>query len=182
MTMNRRRALLLAGAAAATVTGLQTAAPGVAEAAQSGWRWCLKCASLWRPGLPYNACPGGGAHSATRSWSYQLKVEADGGPGQPEWRMCVDCQALWWRGGGNRGRCSGAVSGHNEVGWRTISPRYTLETATHHSGGAGQPDWRFCSNCQVLVYNPTGTNSAGRCASRGPHFTGGSWNYRLKHL
>jgi hypothetical protein len=181
--LSRRRAILLAGASAAAVAGLEVAAAAPARAAQSGWRWCLQCASLWRPGLPYTACPvGGGRGHVGRSWNYVLKVETDGGPGQREWRMCTNCQALWWRGDGNHGNCSGAVLGHNEVGWGVISPRYVLETSTSHSGGTGQIDWKYCSNCHVLVHNHTGTNSVGRCASGGPHYTGGSWNYRLKYV
>jgi hypothetical protein len=182
--LNRRRALLLAGASAAAVAGLGLVAPAPALAVQTGWRWCRQCASLWRPGLPYTACPVGGGlgHSTVGSGNYLLKAEADGGPGQAEWRLCTNCQAFWWRGNGNTGRCSGASLGHNEVGWGTISPRYLPETASSNTGGRGQTNWRFCSNCKVLVYNPTGTNSAGRCASGGAHYTGGSWNYRLKFI
>ncbi|MFI7600022.1 hypothetical protein [Actinoplanes sp. NPDC049681] len=179
--LSRRRAMLLAGATAAALAGLEAAVPTPALAAQSGWRWCLQCGSLWRPGLPYNACPAGGAHVA-RSWNYVLKVESEGGPGQPEWRLCANCQALWWRGNGNTGQCSGAPMGHNEVGWGTISPRYVLETATANTGGTGQANWRYCSNCHVMVYNDTGTNSAGRCAAGGRHYTGGSWNFRIKYV
>jgi len=179
MGLNRRRALLLAGTSAA-VAGIDVAAPTPAQAVQTGWRWCRQCASLWRPGLPYTACPVGGGHSSVGSGNYLVKVEAGGGPGQAQWRLCTNCQAFWWRGNGHTGRCSGGPLGHNESGWGTISPRYRLETASNNTGGNGQSDWKYCSNCHVLVHNPTGTNAVGRCASLWTHDTGDSRNYRLK--
>jgi len=169
--MKMRRALLLAAAAALP-----------APATRTGWRWCHRCASLWRPGLPHKACPAGQGlgHSSVGSGNYLLKVETDGGPGQAQWRLCTNCQAFWWRGNGHAGRCAGSPLGHNEAGLGTISPRYLLETASVNTGGNGQSHWKYCCNCHVLVHNPTGTNSVGRCASLWTHDTTDSRNYRLK--
>jgi hypothetical protein len=160
------------------------AAPEPAQAAQIGWRWCYKCGSLWRPDtVPVSVCPAEGHHSG-RSWNYQLKVEADGGPGVKEWRQCTNCAALWWRGDGNRFTCprGGRIEGHNEVGWGKISPPYLLETTASNSGGQAQANWKRCSMCNTLVHNDTDFDWVGRCAGGGQHYTGGAnLNYRLRY-
>jgi hypothetical protein len=51
--------------------------------AQSNWRWCAKCGSLWHPSsaVPSGVCPAGGAHTSQGSGDYALLNDSSGSIG-----------------------------------------------------------------------------------------------------
>ena len=135
--------------------------------AQTNWRWCQKCQSLWfAANASTGACPAGKGHDQSESGNYVIVVNDPTAPGQNNWQWCNKCQALTYVGNGVAGRCpSGGEHDHNGSG------NYVLNSE------GGQDNWRWCNKCQALTY--AGNGVAGRCSAGGEHDHNGSGNYSL---
>lgn len=177
MELTRRGAIRLAGVAGLAVASgavLAVAPASVAQAAQSGWRWCQQCQGLWFAGNPsHGACPASTAgHSFAGSGNYTLDVEGD--PfvdGQSGWVWCNQCQGLWYALNSTRGACPASTAGHAIAG----STSYSLDV----NSGSGQANWRWCRQCQGMWFS--GNAVSGRCPAPGTarHSLSGSGNYHL---
>lgn len=84
---------------------------------------------------------------------------------QGGWRACYKCALLYHEGG--PGLCAADGRPHE----RGASGNYHLPHTRSRHGG--QPDWRWCKDCQGLFHAPSGT---GRCPGGGGHDVGGT-NY-----
>lgn len=140
---------------------------------QTNWRWCRNCQALVWGGNPTpGKCPAGGQHDRTGSGNYALQANAQAAPGwQDSWRWCNKCQSLCYAGSSNPGPCAAGTT-HDYSG----SGAYLLSIDAKNDSGEVQPDWRWCSKCQQLIYGPV---SASSCAGGGTHDTSGSGSYRL---
>lgn len=100
------------------------------------------------------------------------------------WGTCTRCRILWFTGNGTRGGCpAGDIfdGGHHYLGidWMV---------KTFEDGGAGQPGWEWCGQCQALWF--FGNSTFGACPSprdgRPGHWnigaTGGSALYVLEDI
>jgi hypothetical protein len=150
------RSGLLAGAGVATVGAASAVLTGTAKAAtpepQSGWGYCIYCATMWWvPGRSNSACVGSnspnGEHnygagnynysiyngpgynqntSPQGNWTYCSDFGLTGTYPQPYWRWCTQCHLLFWSGAGSRN--AGAC------------PKFPPSPSTPHQGGSTNYD------------------------------------------
>jgi len=92
---------------------------------------------------------------------------------QNGWRWCRQCQGLWFGGNPTLGVCPATgTAGHSFVG----SGNYTVPTLDDFFHG--QEGWFWCTRCEGLYYNLSGTT--GNCpAGPGGHDRGDSDEYAL---
>jgi hypothetical protein len=187
------RSGLLAGAGVATVGAASAVLTGTAKAAtpepQSGWGYCIYCATMWWvPGRSNSACVGSNSPNGEHNYgagNYNYSIY--NGPGynqntspQGNWTYCSDCQGLFWGQSGsfcagNRNGLTGDIEPH-AVGSNT---NYNLDFGL--TGTYPQPYWRWCTQCHLLFWSGAGSRNAGACpkfppSPSTPH-QGGSTNY-----
>lgn len=177
----RRMFLTRAVGATAGLVGLAVTVPGRAQAApvvpaagtaQSNWRFCPRCYSMFFYGYPDNGrCPAGGAHSA-QGYNFVLPYGGVETPtAQSYWRFCPKCYSMHFEYYGP-GPCP-AGGGHTEQGFVFVLPHDIAATAT------SQSNWRFCQKCTVMFYY--GYPDNGVCAAGGAHSAQG-FNFVLPHV
>jgi len=127
---------------------------GPASTQQPGWRYCVKCASLFY-------CPSGtsagrctydnGLHELS-GFEFYLPNREEGAAdssGQPDWHFCGNCNGLCYAPGFARTGSCPAGGTHNPMGWTFVLPN-NVQGATD---ATGQADWRFCAYCNGLFYD-----------------------------
>ena len=88
--------------------------------AQSSWRFCNKCHTLFFDGYPQKGvCAGGGGHTAA-GFVFVLPHDiAVRGPNQGMWRYCNKCHIQFYNGNAGKGRCP-AGGGHVAQGYSFV--------------------------------------------------------------
>ena len=136
---------------------------------QDNWRMCVNCRGLVFAGNPAKGpCPAGGQHAPAMDTDYAL-VQNDAAfpnnppPGQSNWQWCKNCQGLSFAGFPDQGACPAAAGAkHDHSG----SGDYVI--VIDDPAVPGTSNWRWCSQCEGLVFPGPGDN-AGRCPAGGPH-------------
>lgn len=128
---------------------------------QDGWRWCVRCQSLFYGGHSSGRCPAGGAHDRANSYNYVLAHDVAIPDGQNGWRWCQRCQTLF-RAGQGAGSCP-AGGGHDP------GPSWDYVLTRDVPLAGGQDGWRWCSRCAALYYAGAG---GGQCPA--PAAAGGT--------
>jgi hypothetical protein len=98
-------------------------------------------------------------------WNFILPNDEQGATaitGQPDWRFCGRCGGLFWAPNGST---AGSVCPkHGEHAW--IGKKFFLPNDQQGATEAtGQPDWRFCVNCNGLFW--AGSAFKGLCPGAG---------------
>ncbi len=100
---------------------LSHSVPGSAWA-QTDWRYCHKCHTMFFDGYPdKGVCPAGGGHAAA---GFNFAVPHDVSESelaQKDWRYCHACHAMFFDGYPNKGVCS-AGGGHAAAGLNFVLP------------------------------------------------------------
>lgn len=134
--------------------------------AQSGWRFCRKCQTLFFDGYATKGtCAAGGAHSA-EGHTFVLRYDTSA-PGQLDWRFCNKCSSLFFDGSTVKGQCP-AGGAHSAQGFNFV--------LDHDRSVVGQADWRYCRKCQSMFFD--GYPDKGVCAAGGTHVAAG-YNFVL---
>jgi hypothetical protein len=88
--------------------------------AQSAWRFCNKCESLFFDGYPAKGvCPRGGGHAA-QGFVFVLPHDVSSrGYVEKDWRFCNKCHSMFYDHNRDKGRCS-AGGGHVAQGFNFV--------------------------------------------------------------
>jgi hypothetical protein len=78
---------------------------------------------------------------------------------QSGWRVCQHCACLFFDRHTTKGLCV-------EHGVHEASPYWNFRLSHDNPNPAGQPGWRWCCNCEGLVFKDSGKQE---CANGGPH-------------
>ncbi|MBE1584424.1 hypothetical protein ACFPOI_30585 [Nonomuraea angiospora] len=169
------KAIGLGAAATLAVTTL-SAAPAHAWTGplQHPWDYCRWCAALVNTSWFNHGCPGDGQHWKI-GWTFQLPYTEStiptGTPNdQPDWRHCDGCLTLYFAGYNPAGVCRGKNGGPHTHNGLYGGKNYILPHDLTNTAGT-QPDWRFCTKCNVLFYD--GSSFKGACAAGGGHTSQG---------
>lgn len=133
--------------------------------AQNGWTFCFKCQGLFfADTFAKSVCPKDKQpHDGSQSGRYSVEASDSTVPGQGHWKGCSRCQGLYFGGDNSPTFCPAHnpsvpndPPGHSDVG----SGDYTLNYyQLSGSRAAGQPGWRWCSQCQGLFFGAGGLGS-----------------------
>ena len=142
----------------------------VFERAQSQWRFCRKCASMFFDGSANKgSCSRTGPHEA-QGFNFVLPHDTPE-PGQPNWRFCEKCNAMFFDGFPDKGSCPADGRSHRAQGFNFVLP--------HDRPGPGQPKWRFCSKCNVMFF---AGGDMGKCNRDGGVHLPQGFNFVLDHF
>lgn len=130
---------------------------------QTGWRFCARCASMFRPG-PANRCHRGGAHEAA-GFDFALPQGiAEDVRHQGNWFHCGRCSTLYWDGDpANKGRCP-AGGAHQRGGAALQLPHVHVPEDANN-----QRRWRFCGKCAGMFWGGDLSGATGVCPQGGGH-------------
>jgi acetyl-CoA carboxylase beta subunit len=155
--------------------------------AQQGWRWCVKCQTLFftGDGQDSGVCPAGQKHTPNptatdtrRSGSYIVdRGEAEATNQQDGWRWCNKCQGLFFTADfSDAGKCP-AGNLHTLNATATDARRsglYHLDCRqAANPPSSGQQNWRQCEKCHGLFYSSDG-NPSGVCPAKDKHVPNGN--------
>jgi len=139
---------------------------------QSNWQTCGKCKVMqFSPHRADSDCAAGGVHEPA-GFIFQLPHD-NRGPGRQEgWRTCGRCKSMFFNGDfNNKGTCAQkSRASHQAAGLIFHLP--------HDMPGPGQDNWKFCTKCFALVFDPQNADSD--CPAGGLHAPQG-FNFRLDH-
>jgi hypothetical protein len=144
---------------------------------QDHWRFCGKCAGLFREDWSAKSvCPTGDAHAA---WGFEFVLphstredEHHQGP----WRCCKKCGGMFWMGARDTSRCPEDQLLHEP----TDHPQSRFEFFLPYDlapDGEHQDRWQFCTRCAGMFWNG---DFKGVCPKGGPH-DGQGFNFVLAH-
>jgi hypothetical protein len=147
---------------------------------QDGWVPCRKCVLLFfSPESTESDCPMGAAHEVdASSVVFQVsKVEPgpEAGTFQKSWAKCRKCKGMFFNGF-TRGRCAVPNPPGFRLGHRAGGVVYHLP---HDLPGPGQNQWRFCTKCFSLFFEPA--SGGAPCTVGGQHVAQG-FDFRLNHI
>lgn len=145
--------------------GNASSLPPAADA-QSEWRICEKCITMFWNGNPNKGrCPAGGGHNA-RGFNFSLPYGnlPETPTAQTNWRYCDKCSVMFWNGYPDKGRCP-AGGGHNAQGFIFRLPHDI------NADSNNEKSWRYCSKCHAMFYD--GYPAKGNCAAGGGHVAQG---------
>jgi hypothetical protein len=148
---------------------------------ESGWRRCGQCSLLFQEAdVNDSHCPKGGPHRVDgQSPVFQIsRVTPPSGDFLPGWAKCRKCKVMHFDGirfTRGTGRCPvpnppGFRLGHKAGGFVFHLP--------HDFEGPGQNQWRFCTKCFGLIFEPQ--SGDGMCPVGGAHVLQG-FDFRLSH-
>ena len=84
---------------------------------QHGWKWCLKCQSLFfGPFSAASRCIAGGTHNGSLSGDYSLVANVSASPGQHGWKSCRKCQSLFYGPSQAASKCPADLRTHDSTG------------------------------------------------------------------
>lgn len=144
-----------------------------------GWRRCGKCSVLFfEPEIEASNCPTGDTHeAASDSPVFQVsRGEPATGQSLGGWSRCKRCKGMFFGIPVDRGgRCPvpnrpGFRLGHKAGGFVFHLP--------HDFDGPGQSEWKFCTKCFCLVFEPSNTADV-PCPAGETHVLQG-FNFRLE--
>jgi len=167
MSKTGRREFLISGAsfmAAPLLLSTLTSRVAAGEM-QAGWRYCIKCHSLFWPGGGSDKapCAAGGIHAAA-GFIFYLPYNLPGTPkAQSNWRFCDRCFGMFWNGYPDKGRCA-AGGAHRVYGFDYVLPHDIAPNAN------GQDKWRFCES-KAMFFD--GYPDKGRCPAGAGHVAQG---------
>jgi hypothetical protein len=147
---------------------------------QDGWVPCRKCGLLFfSPEAKESNCPIGGAHeidvSSVVFHVATVRPGKEAGTFQDRWSKCRKCKSMFFDGF-SRGRCSVRNPPDLREGHKAVGVVYHLP---HEMPGPGQNQWRFCSKCFSLHFQPA--SGGAPCAAGGQHVAM-ALDFRLNHL
>jgi hypothetical protein len=139
---------------------------------QSQWQTCGKCKAMFF--VPHGIdsdCAAGGTHEPA-GFVFQLPHDNPGPGRESGWRTCGQCKTMFWNGDPNRrGVCAGKTRPSHEAAGIVFH-------LPHDMPGTGQDNWKFCTRCFGLVFEPHNADSD--CPAGGIHTPQG-FNFRLDH-
>lgn len=173
---------LLAGFGITVAGATSLALAGTAYAASQGqWRWCSRCQGLfYGPQQSTSICPGA-PHHTIGAGSFNYSLTHDSPPItnslQSGWYWCSNCKGSYYGGiAPNNGRCPISPGALHVAG---ASYHYLM---WYNQPGVGQPNWRWCKNCQGLFHLPDPSNPfGGECPASGAHDGSGSYLYDVEY-
>jgi hypothetical protein len=107
-------------------------------------------------------CPAGGGKHQWQGYDFILPYgAATASPAQDNWRYCQNCEGMFYNGR-KGGVCPAGGGPHVEQpgGYNFLLPYNIAATAT------SQNNWRYCWNCEALVF---AGRTIGKCPRGGPH-------------
>jgi hypothetical protein len=147
----------------------------------TGYRRCGKCSVLFfAPEAAESTCPQGGTHEASaQSPVFQISsFPPDSGASVGNWAKCKRCKGMYFDGMtiNPGGRCPVPFPPGFRLGHKPTVREFHLP---HDRPGPGQNQWRFCSKCFGLFFEPASAGAP--CAAGGQHVPDG-FDFRLDHL
>jgi len=124
-----------------------------ASTGQPDWRFCGRCGGLFlapNESTAGSVCPKGGEHRwiGKKFFLPNDHQGATDATGQKDWRFCGKCHGLFWASHSQPAGACPKGDKHEPMDWFFYLPN-DQQGATF---ATGQPDWRFCINCNGLFW------------------------------
>jgi hypothetical protein len=119
--------------------------------AQSEWRFCHKCQSMFFNGYPTKGlCPGGGEHEAA-GYNFVLPHDVAGtGNMQTDWRFCEKCQVMFYDGYPGKGVCPSGGE-HHAAGYNFVLPEMPSDVLRRLSDQRCLSCWWWARSGRVSI-------------------------------
>jgi peptidase M23-like protein len=139
------------GGAHVSTGNIYTLSDDIDAPGQPNWKYCKKCRALFWGANFGSRCPAspGIQHDGSGSGDYRIINNVPSDPGQHGWRFCFKCKSMWYGWWATTSVCPyDNTTQHSASG----SDDYSLHVSCEDT----QRNWRRCSKCFGLFFQPTG--------------------------